>query len=432
MPQDTPSNDTLHVRDSRTGQELALPITNDTVPAMGLRQLKVQDDDFGMLSYDPAFKNTVSCTSRITFIDGGRGILEYRGYPIEQLAERASFEEVIWCLLEGDLPSRGQLDEFHAELSGYQAISDTVAKTLAGFPRDAHPMSMLMALVVAAGAQEPDARNVRDPAERRAQAKKLVARMPVLAAHVWRHRKGLAPVTPDPSLSYAGNFLRMVFAESDDYTVDPVLEKAMDVLFTLHGDHEQNCSTSTMRVVGSAEASPYNAAAASIAALSGPLHGGANEAVLKLLASIGSVEAIPAFMEKVRNREAKLMGFGHRVYKSYDPRARILGQIAHDVFELTGRNPLLDIAVELERIALAEDYFKSRNLYPNVDFYSGLIYQSMGFEPEYFTVLFAIGRMPGWVSQWDELMGDSEQKIARPRQVYLGERQRTVAPVDER
>ena len=431
MPQDASKQPCLSVRDERTGKEYRLPITNDTVNAMDLRPIRVRADDFGMMAYDPAFTNTVSCTSRITYIDGDVGVLEYRGYPIDQLAERCTFPEVCWLLLEGELPSPAQRAEFAAELartSVLPAALSGIGRTLSGFPRDAHPMTMLGALLFAMGGSEPGADDVRDAACRRRHARALVARTPVLAAMVWRHRKGLPPVAPDPTLSYAGSFLRMVFAdESGRYDVNPVLERAMDVLFTLHADHEQNCSTSTMRVVGSSEATPYSAAAAAVAALSGPLHGGANEAVLKMLAEIGSVDAIPEFMDRVRNRDAKLMGFGHRVYKNYDPRAKIISEIAKEVFEVRGRNPLLDIAVELERIALAEDYFRSRNLYPNVDFYSGLIYQSLGFDPEYFTVLFAVGRMVGWVAQWDEMMADPEQKIARPRQVYLGARNRSLA-----
>jgi citrate synthase len=429
MPHDA-SNDSLHLRDSRTGRELDVPITNDTIRAMDLRQIRVNESDFGMMSYDPAFKNTVSCTSRITYIDGARGVLEYRGYPIAQLAEHATFPDVCWLLLEGEYPTPEQSEEMKSSLARLSELPENLSnlhRTLEGFPRDAHPMTVLGALLFAASGSEPDSGDVRDVTCRRRHSLALIARTPVLAAMVWRHRKGLPMVAPHPSLSYAGNFLRMVFADADgSYELDPVLERAMDVLFTLHADHEQNCSTSTMRVVGSSEARPYSSAAAAVAALSGPLHGGANEAVLKMLAEIGSTAAVPAFMEKVKNREAKLMGFGHRVYKSYDPRAKIISEIAKEVFEVRGRNPLLDIAVELERIALAEEFFKSRNLYPNVDFYSGLIYQSMGFDPEYFTVLFAVGRMVGWVAQWDVLMADDEQKIARPRQVYAGERGRSM------
>jgi len=430
MPHDASNDALLHLRDARTGREYTAPITHDTIRAMDLRKIKVEDGDFGMMAYDPAFTNTASCTSRITFIDGDKGILEYRGYSIADLAERATYPEICWLLLEGDLPTAEQAAEMKSELARMTILPERLGileRTLEGFPRDAHPMAMLGALLFAMGGHEPDSWNVREIGSRRRHGFALIARTPVLAAMVWRHRKGLPLVAPDRSLSYAGNFLRMVFADAEgDYEVNPVLEHAMDVLFTLHADHEQNCSTSSMRVVGSSEANPYSTAAAAVAALSGPLHGGANEAVLKMLAEIGTVDAIPAFMEQVRNREAKLMGFGHRVYKSYDPRAKIISEIAKDVFQVTGRNPLQDIAVELERIALAEEFFKSRNLYPNVDFYSGLIYQSLGFDPEYFTVLFAIGRMVGWVAQWDEMMADSEQKIARPRQVYLGERGRAM------
>jgi len=426
MPNDTTQDAHLTLHDSRTGREFELPIVNDTVKAMDLRQIHAHLGDFGMMSYDPAFKNTVSCTSRITFIDGGRGILEYRGYPIDQLAERSNFPDVCYLLFQGELPTPRQSAAFKTQMTEASVLPEGIENVLAGVPRDAHPMAVLGTLMMALGCHEPGAKDVRDGECRRIHSLNLLAKTPLLAAMVWRHRINKPLIAPDPSLSFAGNFLKMVFAEDESYEVDPILERAMDVLFTLHGDHEQNCSTSTMRVVGSSEATPYNSAAAAIAALSGPLHGGANEAVLRMLAEIGSVEAIPAFMEKVRNREAKLMGFGHRVYKSYDPRAKIISEIAKEVFEVRGRNALLDIAVELERIALEEDFFKSRNLYPNVDFYSGLIYQSMGFDPAYFTVLFAVGRMAGWIAQWDELMADSEQKIARPRQVYLGERGKTV------
>jgi citrate synthase len=426
MPDHASTDPIIKLHDTRTGRDYELPTRYDTIRAMDLRQIKEHLGDFGMMAYDPAFKNTVSCTSRITFIDGGRGILEYRGYPIDQLAERSSFTDVCYLLFEGELPTPRQSDAFKSAIRDAATLPEGLENVLSGIPRDAHPMAVLGALVMALGCHAPDAKDVRDAKCRQQHALNLLAQTPLLAALVWRHRIGQPMVAPDPSLSFAGNFLRMVFAEGDEYEVDPVLERAMDVLFTLHADHEQNCSTSTMRVVGSAEATPYNAAASAIAALSGPLHGGANEAVLRMLAEIGSMDAIPDFMEKVRNRDAKLMGFGHRVYKSYDPRAKIISEIAKEVFEVRGRNPLLDIAVELERIALEEEFFKSRNLYPNVDFYSGLIYQSMGFDPAYFTVLFAVGRMAGWVTQWDELMADPEQKIARPRQVYLGERGKSV------
>ena len=420
------NGDVLHLRDSRTGREYALPISHDTVPSMGLRTVRVQEDDFGMIAYDPAFKNTASCSSTITYIDGGKGVLQYRGYPIEQLAEKSSFLEVCALLLDGDLPSATELDAFTSEMAELATLPAGIEKTLEGFPRDAHPMTMLVAMVSALGAYESDAGDVRDPAVRLQHAKKLIARMPLLGAAIWRHRKGLPPIRRGGSQGYAADFVSTVFSESGHDPVDPVISRAMDVLFVLHADHEQNCSTSTMRVVGSAEATPYAAAAGAIASLSGPLHGGANEKVLRMLAEIGDMSGIDDFVTKVRNREAKLMGFGHRVYKSYDPRARIIGSIAHEVFAVTGRNPLLDIATALEKMALEDDFFKSRNLYPNVDFYSGLIYQSLGFDPSFFTVLFAIGRTPGWVAQWHEMMGDKEQKIARPRQVYLGKRDRDL------
>ncbi len=424
----------LEIRDRRTGASYELPIADGAIRAIDLRQIRTDQEDFGLLSHDPAFTNTTSCRSKITYIDGDRGILEYRGYPIDQLAERSTFPEVSWALLHGDLPDAAQLAQWKTDLAARTAVHPQVLRTLEGFPRDAHPMPMLIALLASLGARASEARHVRDREVRREHIARIIAQVPVLAAAAWRHRRGLPQVAPRPELGYVGNFLHMISAkDADDRTaVNPVLERALDVLFTLHADHEQNCSTAAMRGVGSSEADPYSSAAAAVAALSGPLHGGANEEVLRMLAEIGSTDAIPAFMERVRAKKAKLMGFGHRVYKSYDPRAKIIARTSKEVFEVTGRNPLLEIAVELERIALSEPYFIERNLYPNVDFYSGIIYQSMGFDPAYFTVLFAVPRTSGWLSQWDEMLDDPEQKIARPRQLYTGHRGRAVAPIADR
>ena len=419
----------LHVTDGRTGKTYDLPITDGTIKSMDLRQLQTDPEDFGLLGHDPAFMNTTSCRSAITFIDGDKGILEYRGYSIADLAEKASFLEVQWLLLRGEMPTAAELAQWKGDLAARATLPAGLLNVLSGVPRDGHPMSVLMALVSALGAYNADARNVRDAKARTEHTTRLLAQMPLLAAATWRHRSGRPQIAPKPGMSYVENFVRMIFAkdEHDATPVNPVLVHAMDVLLTLHADHEQNCSTAAVRSVGSSEADPYSTVGAGVAALSGPLHGGANEEVLRMLAEIGSTDHIPSFMAKVKDKKAKLMGFGHRVYKSYDPRAKIISKIAKDVFAVTGKNPLLDIAVELERIALSESYFVERNLYPNVDFYSGLIYQSMGFDPSYFTVLFAVGRAPGWLAQWDEMLRDSEQKIARPRQIYTGHRGRKLA-----
>jgi citrate synthase len=424
----------LRITDNRTGKTYDLKIADGAIKAMDLRQMQTDPEDFGLLAHDPAFTNTTSCKSRITFIDGDKGILEYRGYPISDLAERASFTEIAWALLNGDLPTKAQHDAFTADLMKRATLPANLLKTLEGMPKDGHPMPTLMALTSALGAYNNDARHVRDKAVRREHMTRLIAQMPLLGAAVWRHRKGLPQVAPRPELGYVGNFAWMVLAKdaNDRAERDPKLVHALDVLFTLHADHEQNCSAATMRVIGSAEADPYSSSAGAIAALSGPLHGGANEEVLKMLAEIGDVSKIPAFLDGVKNKKAKLMGFGHRVYKSYDPRAKIIQKVCHEVFGVTGKNPKIDIAVELERIALHEKYFIERNLYPNVDFYSGLIYESLGFDPSYFTVLFAVPRTTGWLAQYDEMLDDAEQKIARPRQLYLGHRGRKVAPVAER
>jgi citrate synthase len=428
---DAPSG-ALTVTDSRTGNTIELPITDGTVRAVDIRQLKVSDDDFGLMTYDPAFMNTASCRSAVTYLDGDAGILRYRGYPIEQLAENSSFVEVAYLLMHGELPTASQLDTWNRELAELSAVPDGLRALIQSFPRDAHPMGILLSAVGALGTYYPESKNIEDPENRDLQAKRLIAQVPVLGAWAYRHGKGLPFVDPDPSLSYAGNFLTMLFAEDGRYEVDPRLERALDVLFILHADHEQNCSTSAVRSVGSSQVDPFSSVAAGIAALYGPLHGGANEAVLLMLRRIGSVENIPAFMEGVKNRTERLMGFGHRVYKNFDPRATIIKKACDDVFAVTGVNPLLEIAVELERIALADDYFVSRKLYPNVDFYSGLIYEALGIPTEMFTVMFAIGRTPGWVAQWREMLGDKEQKISRPRQIYVGADARDYVEIGSR
>jgi len=430
-----PATDVLDVLDRRTGRHYELPITNGTIKAMDLRKIKAADGDFGIMSYDPAFMNTASCTSRITFIDGDKGILEYRGYPIEQLAEKTTYLETAFLLLEGELPTRARHDAWVAEVTHHTMLHENVKDLMAGFRYDAHPMGMLASMVAALSTFYPEARQIRDPEARRAQVVRLVAKMPTLAAFAYRHAMGLPYVYPRNDLGYCGNFLQMMFRMTDSpYTVDPVLEKALEVLFILHADHEQNCSTSAMRAIGSSEVDPYCAAAGAIGALYGPLHGGANEAVLRMLAEIGSVANVPAFVKEVKSSggHLRLMGFGHRVYKNYDPRARIIKLMADQVFEVTGRNRLLDIAVELERIALQDEYFLERRLYPNVDFYSGLIYQAMKFPVDMFPVLFAIPRMSGWLAQWQEMLGDAEQKIARPRQVFLGPARRAFVPFEQR
>jgi citrate synthase len=424
---------TLSVTDNRTGRVYEIPIKEGAIPAVALRDITAGDDDVGLLSYDPAFMNTASCRSAITFIDGERGILRYRGYPIQELAERASFLEVAWLLLEGELPDHRQLQEWTDQVVHHTFIHENIKKFIDGFHHDAHPMGILVGTVGALSTFYPDAKRIDDPAARRRQIVRLIAKMPTLAAFAYRHARGLPYAYPDNQLSYAGNFLNMMWKSTElQYRPDPVLEHALDVLFTLHADHEQNCSTNAMRAVASSQVDPYSAAAAAVAALYGPLHGGANEQVLRMLNEIGSVERVPAYVARVKQGEMRLMGFGHRVYKNYDPRARIIKQVADDVFKVTGLNPLLEIAVELERIALEDDFFVSRRLYPNVDFYSGIIYQAMGFPVETFPVLFAIGRMPGWLAQWEEGLNDPEQRIARPRQIYVGRDERHVLPAAER
>ena len=425
--------DTLTITDNRTGKQYEIPITDGTIRAMDLRQIKVDPDDFGLMSNDPAFLNTASCRSAITFIDGGKGILRYRGYPIEQLAEHGTFLETAYLLLEGNLPSETELATWHEDLSQHVMLHENIKKFMEGFRYDAHPMGIFLSSVGALSTFYPQAKNIDDPVSRRRQTLRLIAKVPSIAAYAYRHSVGKPYVYPDNDLSYTGNFLNMLFKRTEPvYQPDPVLERALDVLFILHADHEQNCSTSAMRNIGSSNADPYSSLAGAAAALYGPLHGGANEAVLRMLKQIGSIDEVPAFVESVKNGEGRLMGFGHRVYKSYDPRAQVIKATADQVFDVTGRDPLLDIALELERIALQDDYFVSRKLYPNVDFYSGLIYQAMGFAPAMFPVLFAIGRTAGWIAQWEEMLHDDTRKIARPRQIYVGASQRDYVPIGDR
>jgi citrate synthase len=425
--------DTLTIVDNRTGRSYEIAISAGAVRAMDLRQIRTGPGDFGLLAYDPAFMNTASTRSAITFIDGDRGVLEYRGYPIEQLAERATFLDVAYLLIRGELPTAKQLDEWTWQITHHTWVHENIRTFMNGFHHDAHPMSMLISSVAALGTFYPDAKIPRDPGHREIQIIRLIAKVPTLAAFAYRHSLGRPYVYPDNDLGYAGNFMNMVWKMAEvKYRPDPVLERALDVLFILHADHEQNCSTNAMRGVGSSGVDPYSAVAAAAAALYGPLHGGANEAVLRMLRSIGSTAHVPEFVRQVKAGEAKLMGFGHRVYKNYDPRARIIKRIADEVFAVTRPSPLLPIALELERIALADDYFRSRRLYPNVDFYSGLIYDAMGFSVEMFPVLFAIARTAGWLAQWQEMLGDPEQKIARPRQLYVGPARRDFVPVSDR
>jgi citrate synthase len=424
---------TLSVTDNRTGQQYEIPITDGTIRSIDLRQIRTDAEDFGLMTYDPAFMNTASCRSAVTFIDGDKGILEYRGYPIEQLAEQSTYLEVAYLLIHGELPTQPQLDTWTHEITIHTFVHENVKEFMQGFRYDAHPMGMLLASVGALSTFYPEANQIKNAQLRYEQIIRLLAKMPTLAAFAYRHNRGMPYVYPDNDLSYPGNFLGMLFKIAElKYQPDPRIEKALDVLFILHADHEQNCSTSAVRGVGSSQVDPYSALAAGIGALYGPLHGGANEQVLRMLHRIERVENIPGFIEGVKNGDERLMGFGHRVYKNYDPRAKIIKRAAQDVFEVTGTNPLLDIALELEKIALEDDYFVSRKLYPNVDFYSGLIYEAFQFPPEMFTVLFAIGRTPGWLAQWLELVQDKEQKIARPKQLYTGDRTLDFVPASER
>ena len=428
--------DALAITDRRNGKTYEIPIADGTIRAIDLRQIKTDPSDFGLMAYDPAYMNTASCKSRVTFIDGDKGILRYRGYPIEQLAEHCSYLEVSYLLLHGELPNPKQYEEWVHNITFHTMVHESLKKLMDGFNYDAHPMGMLIATVAAMSTFYPDARNIHDPVSRTKQTYRLIAKMPTLAAFAYKHSMGMPYVYPDNDLSYAENFLNMLFGmpAARGYRPNPALVKALDVLFILHADHEQNCGTSVMRGIGSSHADPYSAVAGAAAALFGPLHGGANEEVLKMLAEIGTVSRVPAFIKECKEGkgEKRLMGFGHRVYKNFDPRATIIKRLAEEVFAVTGRNPLLDIALELERIALQDDYFVKRKLYPNVDFYSGLIYQAIGIPTAAFTVLFAIPRTSGWIAQWQELLADPEQKIARPRQIYLGEGERTFAPMDKR
>jgi citrate synthase len=427
------SNETLTVTDNRTGQTYEIPIEDGTIRALELRKIKTGEDDFGLMTYDPAFMNTASCRSAVTYIDGDRGILEYRGYPIEQLAERSSYLEVAYLLIHGSLPTQARLDEWTHEITIHTFVHENVKEFMQGFRYDAHPMGMLLASVGALSTFYPEANAIKDEQSRYMQVIRLIAKMPTLAAFSYRHNRGMPYVYPDNDLSYAGNFLGMIYKMTElKYGPDPRLEHALDVLFILHADHEQNCSTSAVRSVGSSQVDPYSSVAAGVAALYGPLHGGANEAVLRMLRRIETRENVPGFIEGVKAGNERLMGFGHRVYKNFDPRAKIIKKACDEVFDVTGRNPLLDIAVELEKIALEDDYFISRKLYPNVDFYSGLIYEALGMPVEMFPVLFAIGRTSGWIAQWLEMIDDSEQKIARPRQIYTGGRGLDYMPIDKR
>jgi|SRR5271157_246646 len=423
----------IRITDERTDAQYEFPLFKGAVRAMELRKVKTAPDDFGMMTYDPAFLNTASCQSAITFIDGDKGILRYRGYPIEQLAQHCTYLEVAYLLLKGELPTAAELKEWVSAVTHHTMIHETTKKFLEGFRYDAHPMAMFVSTVAALATVYPDARNVLDADVRALQILRLIGKVPTIAAYCYRHSVGYPYVYPDNELAYTENFMNMLWRMMDRrYQVNPVLARALDVLFILHADHEQNCSTNVMRAVGSSQADPFLATAASAAALSGPLHGGANEEVLKMLDEIGTKQNIPAYIEKVKAGQFKLMGFGHRVYKNFDPRASIIKWTAEQVFEVVGRNPKLDVALELERIALEDDYFVKRKLYPNVDFYSGIIYQAMGFKPEMFTVLFAIPRTVGWLAQWQEMLTDPEQKIARPRQIYVGQEARDVVPLLKR
>jgi citrate synthase len=426
------AEDTLTVTDNRTGREYTLPITDGTIHATDLRQMSAAEGDGGLMSYDPAYLNTASCRSAITFIDGDRGILRYRGYPIEQLAEEATFLETAYLLLEGELPTADQLGAFEDEVRYHTYVHTNVQKFLEGFRYDAHPMGMLLGAVGALSTFYPDAKEIGDAENRRLQRVRLVAKMPTIAAFAFRHSRGLPYVLPRNDLDYIGNYVNMTFEIGGRHEPNPVLQRALEILLILHADHEQNCSTSAVRGVGSSQVDPFSAVSAGIAALYGPLHGGANEAVLRMLDDIGDTKNVPAFIEQVKAGHGRLMGFGHRVYKSYDPRAKLIKRVADDVFAQTGLNPKLEIALELERIALEDEYFVSRRLYPNVDFYSGLIYQAMGYPTDYFTVLFALGRLPGWISQWEEHLSDPEQKISRPRQIYTGEGERPYVALAQR
>ncbi len=427
--------DTLSITDNRTGQKYELPIQDGTVRAMDLRKIKAAPEDFGLMTYDPAFMNTANCRSAITYIDGDKGILLYRGYPIEQLAEESDYLETAYLILFGELPTSSQQQQWTRDITFHTMLHENIKKFMEGFRYDAHPMGIFLSTVGALSTLNPDAKNIFDKDSRQLQTQRLIAKVPSIAAYAYRHIIGRPYNGPDNDLSFTGNFLNMLFKMTElKYQPNPVLARALDVLFILHADHEQNCSTTTMRTIGSSHVDPYSALAGAAAALYGPLHGGANEAVLRMLHEIGSISKVPEFIKKVKAGDGavKLMGFGHRVYKSYDPRAKVIKRIADLVFDVTGKNPLLEIALELERIALQDDYFISRKLYPNVDFYSGLIYQAMGFPVEMFPVLFAIPRTAGWIAQWEEMLLDPEQKIARPRQIYVGSEAREYVAREKR
>jgi citrate synthase len=427
------ANNTLTVIDNRTGRTYEIPINDGTVRAKDFRQLKAYEGDFGLMMYDPGFANTASCRSAITHIDGEHSVLEYRGYPIEELAEKSSYLETSYLLIHGELPTREQLDRWVHDITFHTYVHENVKKFMEGFQYDAHPMGMLVGTVAALSTFYPDAKQVSDPVSRNIQTQRLIAKMPTIAAFTYRHNRGLPYVYPDNDLSYTGNFLSMLWKMSEPkYVPDRVLERAIDILFILHADHEQNCSTNAMRSVGSSDVDPYSATAAAAAALYGPLHGGANEAVIRMLMEIGDKSRVPQFVKHVKSGEDLLWGFGHRVYKSYDPRASIIKRTAEEVFDVVGENPLLEIAKELERIALEDEYFVERRLYPNVDFYSGIIYQALGFPVDMFPVLFAIPRTAGWLAQWREMIKDQEQKIARPRQIFVGHGRRAYVPIDNR
>jgi citrate synthase len=425
--------DTLTITDNRTGKQYDVSIQDGTIKATDLRQIKVTADEFGMMTYDPAFMNTAACKSRITYIDGDKGVLLYRGYPIEQLAEQSDFLETAYLILFGELPTAKAYDDWTRQITLHTMLHTNIAKLMEGFRHDAHPMGMFISTVGALSTFYPEAKEIFSQESRRLQTIRLIAKVPSIAAYAFRHSIGRPFNQPDNDLGYAGNFLSMLFRMTElRYQPNPVLERALEVLFILHADHEQNCSTSVMRAIGSSHADPYSALAGAAAALYGPLHGGANEAVLRMLHEIGSINNVPAFIKRVKGGEGRLMGFGHRVYKSYDPRAKIIKRMADLVFDVTGKNPLLEMALELERIALEDEYFVSRKLYPNVDFYSGLIYQAIGFPVDMFPVLFAIPRTAGWIAQWEEMLNDPDQKIARPRQIYLGPEPRNYAAKDKR
>ncbi|MBI4907027.1 MAG: citrate synthase [Acidobacteria bacterium] len=424
---------TITITDNRTGKSYTLPVEHGAIRATDLRQIKTQDDDQGLCTYDPGFMNTAACKSRITYIDGDKGILEYRGYPIEQLAENCTFLEVAYLLYYGELPDKASFDSFAYNITHHTILHENIKQFMHGFRYDAHPMGMFLSTVAALSTFYPEAKALSDPAVRLKQMYRLVAKVPTIGAFIYRHNMGLPYAYPDNDLSYTGNFLNMLYKRTESkYKVNPAMERALDILFILHADHEQNCSTTAMRSVGSAQTDAYSSVAAAAAALYGPLHGGANEAVLKMLRVIGDKKNIPDFIKRVKGGEGRLMGFGHRVYKNYDPRARVIKQAADQVFEITGKNPLIDIAVELERIALEDEYFIKRKLYPNVDFYSGIIYEAMGIPGEMFTVMFAMPRTIGWLTHYEEMLADSDQKIARPKQLFLGAARRDFVPMDQR